>query len=39
MGRTPEAQPAYQKALAIANRMEPSAAAEWVPMIQAKLAH
>ena len=38
LGRTLEAKAAYQSALAIANGMEPSAAAEWIPRIQEKLA-
>lgn len=37
LGRPQEAKPAYQAALAIAQTMEPSAAAEWTPQIQMKL--
>jgi 4-amino-4-deoxy-L-arabinose transferase-like glycosyltransferase len=37
LGRTLEAKSAYQNALEIARRMEPSAQADWVPQIQKKL--
>jgi tetratricopeptide (TPR) repeat protein len=38
LGRKREAKTAYQNALVIANRMEPTAAAQWTPQIQKKLA-
>ena len=37
LGRTPDAKPIYQRALAIASTMEPSAAADWSKQIQQKL--
>jgi hypothetical protein len=37
LGNPLEARRAYQQALVIAGAMEPSAAAEWVPQIQAKI--
>jgi len=37
LGRTPDAKPIYQRALAIAATMEPSAAADWSKQIQQKL--
>jgi tetratricopeptide (TPR) repeat protein len=38
LNRRKEARPAYEKALAIARIMEPSAAADWVPAVERKLA-
>jgi hypothetical protein len=37
LGRTSEADSAYRNALRIANQMEPSAAADWVPAIRGKM--
>ncbi|HEY0795426.1 MAG TPA: glycosyltransferase family 39 protein [Acidisarcina sp.] len=37
LNRKSEARPAYEKALQIAATMEPSAAAEWLPQIKAKM--
>jgi 4-amino-4-deoxy-L-arabinose transferase-like glycosyltransferase len=37
LGRKAEAKPAYEKALQIASTMEPSAKAEWLPQIRAKM--
>jgi tetratricopeptide (TPR) repeat protein len=37
LGRTPEAKPVYERALAIAATMEPSAGADWSNQIQRKL--
>jgi predicted negative regulator of RcsB-dependent stress response len=38
LGRKTQARTAYQNALAIANRMEPNASADWVRQIQSKVA-
>jgi len=38
MHRDAEARPAYEKALAIAKTMEPSAQENWVPAVRQKLS-